>query len=111
RRHTRWLVVTGVQTCALPIYLRPVLRRQVREPLERALQLLGAHLVEPPAELLENGNDGEPAIPGPKAIHLFGDDVLGRRNLLAALLRRLRRDRLEIVDVVEKHILEPADGG
>src|SRR5213076_1826979 len=24
RRHTRWLVVTGVQTCALPIYPAPL---------------------------------------------------------------------------------------
>src|SRR6187397_12461 len=36
RRHTRWCTVTGVQTCALPIYALPlVLERNPVHPLEK----------------------------------------------------------------------------
>src|SRR3546814_8155199 len=31
RRHTRCALVTGVQTCALPIYVTPYLREQIAE--------------------------------------------------------------------------------
>src|SRR3546814_9425594 len=33
RRHTRCALVTGVQTCALPIYGSPMIRAKVRLPL------------------------------------------------------------------------------
>src|SRR5881397_3356260 len=37
RRHTRWLNVTGVQTCALPIWVQPT-QMNVRHPLLREMQ-------------------------------------------------------------------------
>src|SRR3546814_9014246 len=39
RRHTRCALVTGVQTCALPISVkRPQIRKTVRNPLQGLLQ-------------------------------------------------------------------------
>src|SRR6266850_7988819 len=45
-----------------------VVGAQMREAAQRTLQLGGAHLVQPLAELLEDGHDDQPAVPGPEAL-------------------------------------------
>src|SRR5437764_737522 len=88
-----------------------VVRAQMREAAQRALQLGGAHLVQPLAELLQDGHDDQPAVPGPKALDFLAHDALRRRNVAAPLGRRLCRHRLEIVDVVQEDVLELGDRG
>jgi len=83
----------------------------MREPAQRALQLDRAHLIEPLAELLQDGDDDQPAVPCPEALDLLADDVLRRRDVAAPLDRGLRRHCLEIVDVIEEDVLELGDCG
>src|SRR3989454_11195108 len=48
------------QRVAQVLDLLPVLRAQVCEPAQRALQLRRAHLLQPVADLLEHRDDGQP---------------------------------------------------
>src|SRR6267143_5440795 len=84
---------------------------QMREAAQRALQLRGAHLVQARAELLQDRHDDQPAVPGPEALHLLAHDALRRRDVAAALHGGLRRNRLEIVDIVQEDVLELGDSG
>src|SRR3989442_12721019 len=93
------------------LHLFAVVGAQMREAAQRALQLGGAHLVQPLAELLQDRHDDQPAVPGPKALDFLAHDALRRRNVAAPLGRRLCRHRLEIVDVVQEDILELGDRG
>src|SRR3989454_11860499 len=52
-----------------------VVRAQMREAAQRALQLGGAHLVQPLAELLQDGHDDQSAVPGPKALDFLAHDA------------------------------------
>src|SRR5437773_10205231 len=60
-------------------------RAQMREAAQRALQLGGAHLVQPLAELLQDGHDDQSAVPGPKALDFLAHDAPRRRNVVAPL--------------------------
>src|SRR5438445_85032 len=91
--------------------LGAVLGRQVREPFQDALQFRGAHLVELPAKLLQHRHHGEPAVPRPEPLDLITHDPLGGRDLPVALRGGMRRDGLEIVDVIQEDVLELPDGG
>src|SRR6266480_3520386 len=91
--------------------LPAVVGAQMREAAQRALQLGGAHLVQPLAELFQDGHHHQPAIPCPEALDLLAHDALRRRDVAAALGRGLGRHRLEIVNVVQEHVLELGDGG
>src|SRR2546425_115483 len=91
--------------------LPTILRAQMGETAQRALQLGGAHLVQPLAELLQDGHDDQSAVPRPEALDLLGHDALRRRDVAAPLGRRLCRHRLQIVDVVQEDVLELGHGG
>src|SRR5688572_18316064 len=99
------LVEEGV---AEQLQLPTVLRREVSEPLERALELRRADVLEPLAEFLQHGYEGEPAVPPPEPLDLRADDAFGRWDFAAPLRRDLRRDGLEVVDVVQEYVLELA---
>src|SRR2546426_371591 len=88
-----------------------VVRAQMREAAQRALQLGGAHLVQPLAELLQDGHDDQSAVPDPKALDFLAHNALRRRNVAAPLGRRLCGHRLKIVDVVQEDVLELGDRG
>src|SRR5688572_800434 len=68
--------------------LRAVLRREVRQALQRALELRRADIVEPLTDLFEGRYDRQPPVPGPEPLRLVAHDALSRRNLLPALRRR-----------------------
>src|SRR3546814_5813631 len=77
RRHTRCALVTGVQTCALPIYPRLIARKRRRMPINRGRFLMVSLIVALVAGLLFTpGLPGEfvfddlPNITNNKAIHL-----------------------------------------
>src|SRR5439155_2645525 len=107
-----WLVQKLVeQRMAEVLDLSAVVGAQMREAAQRALQLGGAYLVQPLAELLQDRHDDQPAIPCPEALDLLAHDALRRRNVIAALGRGLCGNRLEIVDVVQEHVFELGDGG
>src|SRR2546423_10657334 len=57
-----------------------ILRAQVGEAPQRALELCGAHRLHSLAELPQHGHDHQPAVPPPEALHLLGHDPLGRRD-------------------------------
>src|SRR2546422_567266 len=99
------------QRLAEVLDLSAILGAQMREAAQRALQLRGAHLVQPLAELLQDGHDDQPAVPRPEALDLFAHDALRRRDVAAALHRGLCGHRLEIVDVVQEDVLELRDRG
>src|SRR5690242_210284 len=61
------------------------------------------HLI---AQLFEHRYDGQTTIPGPESLHFLAHNVLGRRDVASPLGGGLGRDRLEIVDIVEEHVLE-----
>ena len=57
----------------------------------------------------DRGHDVERRAPGAEALGFFRDELLRAFGLCAAPGERLRDDRLEVVDVVEKTAVEPAD--
>src|SRR5207245_8518173 len=72
------------QRLAEVLDLSAILGAQMREAAQRALQLRGAHLVQPLAELLQDGHDDQPAVPRPEALDLSAHDALRRRDVAAA---------------------------
>src|SRR3546814_19246680 len=79
RRHTRCALVTGVQTCALPIYLLGAEDRDVRAPSNADLNLVGEHGLDevgPSAEGLELGGDALPL----EVAFLERDQEIGRAS-------------------------------
>src|SRR5256884_6484284 len=93
------------------LHLGPILGRQMPEPFERSVQLSGTHVVEPPPKLFEHGHGGEPGVPGPEAVHFVAHYALGCGHLMMAVRSGVRRDGLQVVDIVQKHVLELADRG
>src|SRR5436309_3576482 len=94
------------QRVAELLHLGPILGRQVRKALEGTLQLRGAHVVEAPAKLFQHRHHSQPAVPGPEPLDLIAHDAFGRGQILMSLCRSVRGDRLQVVDVVQKHVLE-----
>src|SRR3546814_8449853 len=81
RRHTRCALVTGVQTCALPIYLVPVAEHERREE----------HGDEEPEQALQKLHRGA-------GLHI-------RSNRRASLLRRTRFDqRFGVIGVTARRL-------
>src|SRR2546422_6906184 len=76
--------------------LLAVVGAQMREAAQRALQLGSAHLVQPLAELLQDGHNDQPAVPRPETLDLLAHDALRRGDVAATLHRGLRRHRPEI---------------
>src|SRR5438094_929979 len=93
------------------LHLGAILGRQMRETFERALQLSGTHVVEPPPKLFEHGHGGEPGVPGPEAVHFVAHYALGCGHLMMAVRSGVRGHGLQVVDIVQKHVLELADRG
>ena len=89
--------------------LRSILRTQMIELTQHPLELGDAYIIHAGAQLLDGRDDTEPAIPRPEEVGLFFDDALGGGNLVAAPGGRLGGDRLEIVDIVQEHVLELRD--
>src|SRR3546814_6974338 len=89
RRHTRCALVTGVQTCALPILFADLDRKAARRFLRR--QYLGAlvnfelRMVEEDVEAIEEGAAnlvavlGAPAHPAHQPVHAFRGNPPRRR--------------------------------
>src|SRR5947209_15756021 len=93
------------------LHLGAILGRQMRETFERALQLSGTQVVEPLPKLFEHGHGGEPGVPGPEAVHFVAHYALGCGHLMMAVRSGVRGHGLQVVDIVQKHVLELADRG
>src|SRR5947208_14908189 len=75
------------QRLAEVLDLPAILGAQMREAAQRALQLRGAPLVQPRAELLQDGPDDQPAVPRPEPVHLFPHDAPPPRAFGATIPR------------------------
>src|SRR3546814_4886951 len=89
RRHTRCALVTGVQTCALPIYHRPLLgvlatalRNRLAVPTQRTV------LAERPENVLRGTHQQAPS----QRIPRFGDAQLRRRTTARSEERRVGKE-------------------
>ena len=63
-----------------------------------------AQRFHPRAHLLEHRHRSEPGDPLPVALHLAGDQLLGRRQLGAPALEIRRHHRLQVVEIVQEHV-------
>src|SRR5881398_272703 len=99
------------QRLAEVLDLAAILGAQVREAAQGALELSGAHRLHPVAELAQDGHHRQAAVPPPEALHLLGHDPLGRRDVVPALGSGMRRHGLEVIEIVQEHVLELRDRG
>ena len=80
------------------------------QPRLEPLQLGAADVVEPLAERDDGRNRPARTLPHREARHFLRDDRFGARDLGAAPRQVLLHDALQVVDVVEEHLLDLADG-
>src|SRR4029077_16128755 len=102
----RGLVQKLVEHCVTELFeLGAILRGQMH-PAQRPPYLLRPNALHLIAQLFQHRHDGQTTVPGPEPLHFLAHDVLGRRDVAPPLGGGLGRDRLEIVDIVEEHVLE-----
>ena len=83
----------------------------VGEPALQLCELGLANLLGPRPQRRDRGHDVERRLPGPEALGLLGDELLGPLGLGATAGERLGDDGLEVVDVVEEAAVEPLIAG
>src|SRR5690348_12571744 len=86
--------------------LAPVLRAQVRQSPQQTLDLVRPHVIHAVAELFKHRHHRQAAVPRPEPLDLLSHDVLGGGDVLSAPGRRVGRDGLKVVDVVQEDVLE-----
>src|SRR3954468_1973611 len=82
---------------------------EVIELPQRGRELALAHTIHLTAEAGEHRYGGESSQPLPEPLDLAGDQLLGRRQLVTPALDIVRDDGAQIIEVVEKDVVDAGD--
>src|SRR5262245_36363977 len=104
--HGRLVEHLGEQLACKRFYGFAVLLAQMTQGAQCALDFLCADLLRAVAQLTDQRNNFERAVPVPEFVQAFANDGLGKRHFGAALLERAFDHLVQVIEVVEKYILD-----